>query len=29
MVEQQIDSIGGALGFVDDFNVWVVGKDEE
>jgi hypothetical protein len=29
LVEQQIDSTGGALGFVDDFNAWVVGKDEE
>jgi hypothetical protein len=29
LVEQQIDGTGGALGFVDDFNAWVVGKDEE
>ena len=29
LVERRIDSRGGALGFVDDFNVWVVGQDEE
>jgi hypothetical protein len=29
LVEQQINGAGGAIGFVDDFNAWVVGKDEE
>ena len=29
LVERKIDSQGGALGFVDDFNAWVVGPDEE
>jgi hypothetical protein len=29
LVEHRIDGKGGALGFVDDFNAWVVGKDEE
>jgi hypothetical protein len=28
LVEQTINSHGGALGFVDDFNTWVVGSNE-
>jgi hypothetical protein len=28
LVEWKIDRNGGALGFVDDFNAWVVGADE-
>jgi ribonuclease HI len=27
LVERKIDANGGALGFVDDFNAWVVGDD--
>jgi hypothetical protein len=29
LVERKIDGNGGALGFVDDFNAWVVGADAE
>jgi ribonuclease HI len=29
LVEWKIDANGGALGFVDDFNAWVVGDDTE
>jgi hypothetical protein len=28
-VEKEIDKTGGAIGFVDDFNAWVVGDNEE
>ena len=28
LVEKKIDRRGGAIGFVDDFNAWVVGADE-
>lgn len=28
MVERTIDEKGGAIGFVDDFNAWVVGDNE-
>ena len=28
LVEKKIDRKGGAIGFVDDFNAWVVGADE-
>jgi hypothetical protein len=27
LVETKIDKRGGAIGFVDDFNAWVVGAD--
>jgi ribonuclease HI len=29
LVEKEIDKTGGAIGFVDDFNAWVVGDNEE
>jgi hypothetical protein len=29
LVERPINSHGGAIGFVDDFNAWVVGANEE
>lgn len=29
VVEKEINKNGGSLGFVDDFNAWVVGEDEE
>ena len=29
LVERSIDGQGGSIGFVDDFNAWVVGADEE
>ncbi|KAM0718341.1 hypothetical protein Q7P37_006673 [Cladosporium fusiforme] len=29
LVDRRIDNEGGALGFVDDFNAWVTGADEE
>jgi hypothetical protein len=28
LIEKKIDRRGGAIGFVDDFNAWVVGADE-
>jgi len=28
LVDRKIDNKGGALGFVDDFNAWVIGGDE-
>jgi hypothetical protein len=29
LVDRKIDTKGGAIGFVDDFNAWVTGVDEE
>jgi len=29
LVERAINSHGGAIGFVDDFNAWVVGANKE
>lgn len=29
LVERPIDGHGGSIGFVDDFNAWVVGANEE
>jgi len=29
LVERSIDGQGGSIGFVDDFNAWVVGADED
>jgi hypothetical protein len=29
LVDREIDTKGGALGFIDDFNAWVIGVDEE
>jgi hypothetical protein len=29
LVERLIDGYRGSIGFVDDFNAWVVGADEE
>ena len=29
LVDRKIDTKGGALGFIDDFNAWVTGTDEE
>jgi hypothetical protein len=29
LVEWKIDRNGGAIGFVDDFNAWIVGSDAE
>jgi hypothetical protein len=28
LVDRKIDTKGGAIGFVDDFNAWVTGIDE-
>jgi hypothetical protein len=29
LVDRKIDTEGGAIGFVDDFNAWVTGVDEQ
>jgi hypothetical protein len=29
LVERALDKKGGAIGFVDDFNAWVVGDNEK